>query len=102
MKSYAKKWYQKRGRVANRNSWLRSAYGIDLFDYNLMVEMQGGRCLICQKTFEHQLVVDHDHQTKEVRGLLCSQCNQGLGFFHDDATSLERARLYITDRLSLK
>ena len=50
---------------------------------------QGGACLICEKPDpEH---VDHDHETGKVRGILCFNCNQGLGNFRDDVRSLIRA-----------
>ena len=41
------------------------------------------------------LVVDHDHKTNKIRGMLCNRCNQGLGQFKDDPELLEYARIYL-------
>lgn len=50
-------------------------------------------CVICGAA--EQLVVDHDHVTKQVRGMLCNHCNRGLGHFRDDPTLLEFAAQYL-------
>lgn len=50
-------------------------------------------CTICGD--ETALVVDHDHKTNEVRGMICNRCNKGLGLFRDDPELLEFARIYL-------
>ena len=50
-------------------------------------------CVICGT--EETLVVDHDHTTGKVRGMLCNHCNRGLGHFRDDPTLLEFAAQYL-------
>jgi len=50
-------------------------------------------CTICGQ--EGGLVVDHDHKTNQVRGMLCNHCNRGLGHFKDDPNLLEYARIYL-------
>jgi len=51
------------------------------------------QCVICGS--EEKLVVDHDHRTGKIRGLLCNHCNRGLGHFRDDPTLLEFAAQYL-------
>jgi hypothetical protein len=51
------------------------------------------QCVICGS--EEKLVVDHDHKTGEIRGMLCNHCNRGLGHFRDDPDLLEYARIYL-------
>jgi hypothetical protein len=50
-------------------------------------------CEICGS--EEKLVVDHDHNSGLVRGMLCNHCNRGLGHFRDDVARLEKAKQYL-------
>ena len=61
-----------------RNYWLRHKYGITVDDYELMAKSQDFKCYFCKKD-KDKLHVDHDHNTKRVRGLLCMNCNTALG-----------------------
>ncbi|AUO78200.1 hypothetical protein RSEGYP2_42 [Ralstonia phage RsoP1EGY] len=69
--------------------------GVTEDDYRRMYHVQGGRCGICQRRLYSKryksFAVDHDHETGKVRGLLCHNCNRGLGMFRDDPTALRRA-----------
>lgn len=65
-------------------------------------DSQNGLCAICNKpetafmkTKTMFLAVDHDHATGEVRGLLCTNCNNGLGRFNDNIELLQKAIQYI-------
>lgn len=51
-------------------------------------------CVICGEE-STRLAVDHDHKTGQFRGLLCSECNLGLGKFKDDPVLLQHARIYL-------
>lgn len=51
-------------------------------------------CVICGEDGP-KLSVDHDHNENIVRGILCMNCNQGLGKFKDDPDLLEFARIYL-------
>lgn len=76
-----------------RHYHLRRRYGIGADEVAGMVEAQGGVCAIClEGKAEH---VDHDHLTGSVRGILCFNCNGGLGQFRDRADVMERAIVYL-------
>lgn len=72
---------------------LKTRYGISIDDYNKMSEQQKGKCKICNE--ETELVVDHNHETGKVRGLLCRQCNIALGAIKDNTSFLKRAISYL-------
>lgn len=82
-----------------REYTLMRKYGITIEQYDTMFMSQDGKCKICTSTNpgKNQLyfAVDHDHSTGEVRGLLCSNCNLGLGLFHDDKEILAKAVEYL-------
>lgn len=88
---------------ARRSVHLRHLYGITLDEYEGMVTAQGGACAACgdiptplaHYTNGEPLVVDHDHQTGRVRGLLCNACNIVLGHAKDDPSRLIKACLYL-------
>ena len=71
-------------------------YGITLEQFNALLEAQGGKCAICGMSDKSNPakfpVVDHCHTNNHVRGLICSRCNSGLGFFKDSPTLPERLR----------
>jgi hypothetical protein len=81
-----------------RNKGLKCSYGITLDDYNKMFIEQNGCCKICNKhqsELKQILAVDHCHITNKVRGLLCGNCNRGLGLFKDNTLILNEAIKYI-------
>jgi hypothetical protein len=78
----------------SRDKWLRSEYGITLDEYEQMLEAQGGRCALGHD-FRTKPVVDHDHCTGGVRGLLCQGCNIALGHLRDDPARCEAAADYL-------
>jgi hypothetical protein len=79
-----------------RNTRYKRVYGISLDDYENMVNLQNGECLICREV-PNRLVVDHDHSTGMVRGLLCDPCNTGIGMFMDNEDRLLAAAEYVKD-----
>lgn len=53
-------------------------------------------CAICGGTNNGRpLVIDHDHTTNQIRALLCSTCNWGLGHFRDNPALLSKAAMYL-------
>jgi len=86
-----------------KNSYLKRMFGIDLNDYNNLLFEQNGVCAICKLpekgkrrlTEPKALAVDHCHVTGKIRGLLCSECNKGIGLFNDNIELLYTALLYL-------
>ena len=76
-----------------RRSRLKCRFGLTPEDFADLVVRQSGKCLICKS--QTDLVIDHDHQTGQVRGLLCLACNSGLGLFYDDPIHLQAAIDYL-------
>lgn len=58
----------------------KSRYGITQDEYDRLLAEQRGCCAICwSDNSGEELAVDHDHMTREIRGLLCRQCNTLVG-----------------------
>jgi hypothetical protein len=84
----------------NRKEGLRQ-YGITLDDYERLRTLQNNMCGICDRepmVGEKGLSVDHNHETRYIRGLLCFHCNVGLGHFMDSVPLLCRAIQWLTER----
>ena len=76
----------------HREYHLKRIYGITLDDYNKMFAEQNGCCAMCgkhQSEFKQALSVDHNHQTDEIRGLLCFSCNSKLGWYEKNEKTIK-------------
>lgn len=92
-KNWEKEW-RKRHSEELRDRRLRLRYGIGLNEFNELFSLQQGRCAICGASGK-QLMVDHDHEAGNVRGLLCNDCNVALGRLKDNVEILQRAIGYL-------
>ena len=101
-----KKWSSEnpqRAYESTRGRNLKYYFGMSLQDYKDMLESQGGKCAICGVTENNttgdrkdwNFAVDHNHDTRQVRGLLCNHCNRGLGLLRDNAALLRKAADYL-------
>jgi hypothetical protein len=80
-------------------------FGITATQYKQLLADQGGVCAICGSADPKgrgRFAVDHDHAAEAsgelvVRGLLCSPCNLGLGYFYDDPEKLRAAARYLSE-----
>lgn len=71
-------------------------YGVTPEIFERMLVEQDLACAICHNGFGETIPhIDHDHSTGEVRGLLCSNCNVGIGFLQDDPEVLRSAIKYL-------
>ena len=79
------------------NTKLKIRYGITLEQKRQMLADQLGCCAICATADfgKKGPVVDHNHETGKVRGILCDPCNKGLGHFRDDPARLRAAIEYL-------
>lgn len=78
------------------NSRLKREYNLTLETYNKMLEKQRGVCYICGLPPNgRRLAVDHCHTTGAVRGLLCVNCNRGVGIFKNSSQLLRAAAEYL-------
>jgi len=82
----------------SRRYVLKNTYGMSEDDRDNLINKQEGRCAICKKFAE--LVIDHDHSTQKVRGMLCRKCNLAIGHFEDDITYMASAIKYLSRHLS--
>ena len=80
---------------------LKRRYGITKEQYNLILAGQDFKCAICGKEYNwnKKLDVDHDHNTGKIRGLLCGNCNRGLGLFKDNKLIIKNAINYLNKNL---
>lgn len=97
LKQYYKKTWLKR---KNRAYWynLLRKYGMTEVEYNKILNNQNGVCCICknkQKAPNRILVIDHNHNTNKIRGLLCNNCNVGIGLLNDSIIIMKRAIKYL-------
>lgn len=97
-----RKYYKsdiEKSRKSRRKQVFKREYGITHEDYDRMELEQEGKCAICGGVPVNgrgkRLVVDHDHSTGQVRQLLCSACNFGIGNFNDNTELMNKAIQYL-------
>ncbi len=98
-KDKRKKYYEENRdsylKIGKNNSYLRK-YGITLSEKLDRLKSQGYQCLICSRQInQYSGKVDHDHETGQIRGILCNFCNTALGSFQDDVQLLQNAIEYL-------
>lgn len=75
---------------------IKKRYGITTKEYWELVAKQNGKCAICSKSDGKKLHIDHNHKTGKIRGLLCGNCNRGIGMFEDNVFLIESAKVYLS------
>ena len=92
-----------RCRTCFRLSAIKRNYGLEPEEYTALGDAQSWRCGICDTPFglnPRDTHVDHDHDTGAVRGLLCLNCNTGLGLLGDSTEGLAKAVNYLAKAMS--
>lgn len=85
--------YRHTGRADHR----LKRYGLTPEAFAAMLEEQGSKCAICRASLVEEVLVDHDHETGRVRGLLCRPCNSGIGHLGDDPARVRAALTYLEE-----
>ena len=82
---------------SKRSRYFKTKYGITLEEYEVKLAQQGFKCEICavELIIGKQTHLDHCHKTNRIRGMLCTNCNRGLGSFHDSPQKLQAAIKYV-------
>lgn len=92
---------QPKNKRSRRDTDLKRKYGIDHQEFDRMVVEQNGTCACCggppskNKGGSFVLHVDHDHETGNVRDLLCGPCNKALGLLRDSSKMANLAYIYL-------
>lgn len=96
-----KEWRQAHPDIkSHRRTETLALYGLTPEEYAARLEAQDGRCALCRRLPKKNLLaVDHDHETGEVRGLLCTPCNSALGRWGDNEDGLRRVVAYLRGEL---
>ena len=98
-KAYHREYYQK-NKEKHRKNFLKATYGIDSVHWQNLFDSQEGCCAACgihQSSLRRTLDTDHDHDTGEVRGLLCSRCNRLIGQAEEDIILLKSIIRYLEE-----
>ena len=74
---------------------LKKTYGLNKKDVDQMLLDQDNKCAICKKGFTKSPNIDHCHKTDKIRGLLCWNCNIGIGYLKDNPEILRNAITYL-------
>ena len=88
-------------KMSDPNYWRKyhfnKKYNVSYKDWVRMWTGQDGKCAICGESFANQsyACVDHDHETGEIRGLLCRKCNMVIGHFNDNPKLIMEAIKYL-------
>ena len=104
----------------DRSNWrhIKVRYGLSQDDWLWMLKEQNYQCKICRKKLKERadkegdrrrnntakdkrVIVDHDHKTDRVRGMLCNNCNLLLGHADDDVTILNSAIVYLKETVEM-
>ena len=95
------KLWNLKNKETSRDRYLKRTYDMSESEYNARLLAQNNKCPICYKEFSDEKfgpdfpVVDHCHTHGHVRGIICNECNRGLGYFRDNIEALQNAAIYL-------
>ena len=82
--------------LSERKKRLKFNYGLTIEEHEHLKAQQNNQCAICYIPLSAHPSTDHNHKTNRVRGILCRECNIGLGMFKDSRVTLASAILYLS------
>jgi hypothetical protein len=94
--------------LSSKISRLKNKFNLTIEEYNQLIQLQNNKCKICsailnidinRDNWNEKACIDHNHQTGKIRGILCSNCNHGIGFFKDNIDLLIKAQKYLEEAL---
>ena len=91
-KAWEEKYPERAKLGCDRRRWRKM--GLNPDEVENYIKNHNGKCEICEKDLL-PTTVDRDHKTGKFRGLLCSSCNLGLGYFYDTPILFDKAKLYL-------
>lgn len=93
--AHATMYRRRRGKEWVKDKDLISKYGITLQEWNALFDRQDKCCAICRCGDSSRWHTDHNHTSGKVRGILCSNCNSGIGMFRENAMAMFNAIEYL-------
>ncbi len=95
---YLANWYKGRKELYKERH-LQKTYGMSIQDLLDLMDEQDNKCAVCLRDFEElnpkNIHIDHCHNSEEIRGVLCNNCNMALGLLKDDTKVLQAAISYL-------
>ncbi len=94
MREYTKQHYDR----IRRSKWLSQGINFTFGEFNHLFELQEGCCAICgkhQSEFKKSLGVDHNHETGQIRNLVCMKCNTFIGYVENAEENFETIKVYL-------
>jgi hypothetical protein len=100
-RKYGRDWYarnRERAKAISRAQKIRVKYGLTVEAYEALIAQGCSICAAPPETGKGGTAIDHDHETGQIRGVLCKGCNTGIGCFRDDPDLLRQAAEYLGKR----
>ena len=96
--------HRERDKQKHKQNYLSRKFGLSIECIEELKRIQGNACAICGRILDtvKAVHIDHNHNTGQYRGILCSKCNNGLGFFNDDIQLFTKAITYLQTSTGIK
>jgi len=103
--AYQREWKRnnpQRAKRIDRAYRIKVKYGITRDEYAALLKSQNGTCALCgaerASSRNENLNIDHNHETGQIRGLLCTRCNTVIGLVNEDISLLSKMVEYLKEQ----